>query len=168
MFIFLMLCQRKLYRPDVHCPWTICIDRRIMFSNYFQPLSQKVSMKNQFQYVSQKIKTADVFLKLGKQTSVYERQPPWLAPTKFFLVQFIECWKMPSGERNISEHEIIEHTQITTKKCFFLCVSVINLVGIWNRNKQTDWFWLDKSSNQHEQVKVIWQDMWSNHLHENV
>ena len=47
MLIFLMLCQRKLNKPDVH-PWTVCIDWRIMFSNYFQPLSQKVSIKDQF------------------------------------------------------------------------------------------------------------------------
>ena len=36
---------------------------------------------------------------------------------KFFL-QAVEREKMPSWERNISEHDIIQHKQITTKKCF--------------------------------------------------
>ena len=31
-----------------------------------------------------------------------------------------ECWKTPSWERNISEHDITEHTQITTEKYLFL------------------------------------------------
>ena len=50
---------------------------------------------------------------------------------KFFL-QAVEREKMPSWERNISEHDIIQHKQITTKKCFYLFI--INLVWIWNRN----------------------------------
>ena len=32
---------------------------------------------------------------------------------KFFLLQPVEFWKMPSRGRNISEYEIIQHTQIT-------------------------------------------------------
>ena len=43
VLVFLMLCQRKLNRPDVHHLWTICIDWRIMFSNYFQPFSLQVN-----------------------------------------------------------------------------------------------------------------------------
>ena len=37
---------------------------------------------------------------------------------KIFLVQPVECWKMPSWERNVSEDDIIQHTQIDTDKCF--------------------------------------------------
>ena len=43
VLVFLMLCERKLNRPDVHNLRTICIDWRIMFSNYFQPFSLQVN-----------------------------------------------------------------------------------------------------------------------------
>ena len=33
---------------------------------------------------------------------------------KFFFVQPVERWKTPSWERNISEHDIIQQTQIVT------------------------------------------------------
>ena len=66
----------------------------------------------QNQHISQKIKS-NVFLNLGNKTFVYERSPPWLAIRKVFLVQPVERWEMPSWERNISENEIIQHTQIT-------------------------------------------------------
>ena len=75
------------------------------------------------QGVSQKIKTADVFSKLWNQTGVYQRSPPWLAT------------RMPeilSWERNISEYDIMQHTQITTEKLFSLFI--IKLVEIRNRN----------------------------------
>ena len=36
---------------------------------------------------------------------------PRLMTRKVFLVQLVEHWKMPSWERNISEHDIIQHTQ---------------------------------------------------------
>ena len=32
----------------------------------------------------------------------------------FFLAQTVERWKTPSSKRNISEHDIIQYTQITT------------------------------------------------------
>ena len=35
------------------------------------------------------------------------------------LAQSVECWKIPSWERNISEHDI-QNTQTTTEKCFFV------------------------------------------------
>ena len=38
---------------------------------------------------------------------------------KLFLLQAVEWEKTPSWERNISKHEIIQHKQITTEKCFF-------------------------------------------------
>ena len=66
----------------------------------------------QNQHISQKIKS-NVFLNLGNKTVVYERSPPWLATRKVFLIQPVERWEMPSWERNISENEIIQHTQIT-------------------------------------------------------
>ena len=74
-----------------------------------------------WQGVSQKIKTANVFLKLGNWTSVYQRSPQWLATGKVLLIQPGERWKMPCLERNISEPDIIQHPQITTEKYFFLC-----------------------------------------------
>ena len=49
---------------------------------------------------------------------------------KYFLLQPVECWKTPSRERNISEHDII---QINTEMFFSL-----DFVGIWNRNRQID------------------------------
>ena len=52
---------------------------------------------------------------------------------------------MPSLERDISEPDIIQNTRITSEKCFCIFVTK-NLVGIWNGNKWTDWFWLGKSS----------------------
>ena len=61
---------------------------------------------------------------------------------KFFLVQTVERWKTTSWERidwflyerntGIKTHT---HIQITIEKCFILCLSIINLLGIWNRNK---------------------------------
>ena len=78
----------------------------------------------QLQGVGQKIKTADVFLKLGSSTSVYEKWPTYLA-----------TGKTPSLGKKISEYDIVQHTQITTGKCFFFAY---NKLGIWNRNKQTD------------------------------
>ena len=57
----------------------------------------------EIQGVYQKIKTADVFSKLGNETSVYQRLPPCLTTRKTILVQPIEHWKIPSCERNISE-----------------------------------------------------------------
>ena len=61
---------------------------------------------------------------------------------KFFLVQTVERWKTTSWERidwflyerntGIKTHT---HTQITIEKCFILYLSIINLLGIWNRNK---------------------------------
>ena len=56
------------------------------------------------------------------KTSVYQRLPPWLVARKDFLVQPVEHWKTASWKINISEHDII-NTQITTEKCFFLCLS---------------------------------------------
>ena len=35
ILIFVMSCQWKLNKPDVHHPWTIFIDCRIMFGKYF-------------------------------------------------------------------------------------------------------------------------------------
>ena len=63
-----------------------------------------------WQGVSQKIKPDDVFSKLRNYSSVYQRSPPWLATRKKFLLQPLERWKTPSWERNISEHDIIQHT----------------------------------------------------------
>ena len=38
----------------------------------------------------------------------------------FFWLQAIGQDKLPSWERNISKHDIIQHKQITTEKCFFI------------------------------------------------
>ena len=38
---------------------------------------------------------------------------------KFFLVKPVECWKTPSWERNVSEHNLVQHTQIAIKECFY-------------------------------------------------
>ena len=48
-----------------------------------------------------------------------KRQPPWLATIFFFLSQPVERYKMPSWERNISKHDIIQHKQVTNEKYFF-------------------------------------------------
>ena len=45
---------------------------------------------------------------------------------KFFL-QAVEREKLPSWERNISEHDIIQHKQITTKKCFLFIYHKLGL-----------------------------------------
>ena len=45
--------------------------------------------------------------------------PSWLVTRNFFLVQPVERWKNPSLEGNISEHDIVKKTQISTEKCFF-------------------------------------------------
>ena len=58
----------------------------------------------------------------------------------FFLVQLVEHWKMPSRERNIPEHDIIQRTQITTEKYFFL--PWLGYGAEINRHS----FWLDKHS----------------------
>ena len=78
----------------------------------------------QLQGVGQKIKTADVFLKLGSSTSVYEKWPTYLATTKNTILG-----------KKISEYDIVQHTKISTEKCFFFAY---NKLGIWNRNKETD------------------------------
>ena len=70
------------------------------------------------QGVSQKIKTADLFL-IGKLDQCLPKVATMVGSKKFFLVKPVECWKMPSWERNISTHDIIQYTQITTEKCFF-------------------------------------------------
>ena len=54
---------------------------------------------------------------------VYQRSPPWLATRKKKLLHHIGFWKTTSWETNISEHDIIQHTEIMTEKCFFLCLS---------------------------------------------
>ena len=36
----------------------------------------------------------------------------------FLLLQPVERWKLPSCEKNISERDILQHTQIATDKCF--------------------------------------------------
>ena len=90
-----------------------------------------------------KIKTADVFSKLGNSISGYQMLPPSLVTRTLFLVQHAEHWETPSWERNISEQDIIQHTTITTEKCFFLCLSKTWLgYGI-----EIDWFWSDKGVN---------------------
>ena len=75
------------------------------------------------QGISQNIKIADIFSKLGNYTSIYQRSPPWLTQIIFLLAQPIEHWKMPSWEKNISEHDI-KCTQITTDKCFCSQVAI--------------------------------------------
>ena len=39
---------------------------------------------------------------------------------KFFFVQPVEHWKMPSSERNISEHDIIQHMKEMRNVFFFV------------------------------------------------
>ena len=39
---------------------------------------------------------------------------------KFFCVQPVEHWKMPSSERNISEHDIIQHMKEMRNVFFFV------------------------------------------------
>ena len=36
-----------------------------------------------------------------------------------FLLQLVERWRTRSWERNVSEHDITQHAQIATEKCFF-------------------------------------------------
>ena len=43
---------------------------------------------------------------------------------KIFLVQPVEHWKMPSWERNISENDNIQHTQIATDNFFSSQVTI--------------------------------------------
>ena len=64
------------------------------------------------QGMSQKIETADVFSKLGNLKSIYQRSPLRLRKRNFF-------W-----ETNISGHDIMQHTQIATDKCFCSQVTV--------------------------------------------
>ena len=44
-----------------------------------------------------------------------------LVTRNIFLGQCVEYWE-PFWERNISEHNTIQNTQITTDKCFFPCL----------------------------------------------
>ena len=39
-----------------------------------------------------------------------------------FYLQPVELWKTPSREKKISEHDITQHTKITTEIRFFLCL----------------------------------------------
>ena len=55
---------------------------------------------------------------------------------KNFLVQPIECWKRHS-EKEIFQSMTLYSTHKSILRNVFSSF-VINLVGIWNRNKQTD------------------------------
>ena len=80
------------------------------------------------------MKTDDVFLKLGNQTIVFTKGRHHDRRQENVFLQFVEFKKMSSWERNISEHDIMQHTQIITEICFFL----YHKLGMWNRNKQID------------------------------
>ena len=117
------------------------------------------------QGISQNIKTADIFSKLGNYTSIYQRSPPWLMQTIFLLAQPIEHWKMPSWEKNISEHDI-KCTQITTDKCFCSQVAIkqSTVFFLWMIALKTNldqirkfkylWKWCIMSSNK------AWLTLW--------
>ena len=72
------------------------------------------------QGVSQKINNWWRFLQIGEIRLLFTKgcHHGWWIEKK--MMQPIERWETPSWERNISEHDIIQHTQITTEKCFFL------------------------------------------------
>ena len=72
--------------------------------------------------VSKKNKTADVFSRLGNETSVYQRSPPWLGDKKIFF------GKKKSWERTISEHDNTQHKHKSTLRNVFFFI--INLLGI--------------------------------------
>ena len=54
---------------------------------------------------------------------------------KCFLLQPVEFWKTPCWERTVSEHDIIQHTQITKSPLRNIFFFVYRKLGIWNRNK---------------------------------
>ena len=57
---------------------------------------------------------------MGNLTSIYQMFATIVEEKKFFLVQPIERWKTPFWEKNISGHDIIQHTQIATDNAFVL------------------------------------------------
>ena len=106
--VLLLICDSYMrWRARFVSP-ELCVGVSIFWFHFYQSFY----FVQQNQHISQKIKS-NVFLNLGNKTVVYERSPPWLATRKVFMVQPVERWEMPSWERNISENEIIQHTQIT-------------------------------------------------------
>ena len=77
------------------------------------------------QGVSQKMKIDHIFSRLG--LSCLPKVATMAGNKKKFLLQHIEFWKTPSWERNMSEHDIIQDTQITTEICFFLFI-----INLWS------------------------------------
>ena len=71
------------------------------------------------QGVSQKIKTADVSQNWEIRVVFTESCNNGWLQEKFLWVQPRKHWKMPTWEGTISEHDIIQHTQITTDNFFF-------------------------------------------------
>ena len=69
----------------------------------------------------------------------------------FFLVQFVERWKTPSCERNISDYDIIQYTQIVTGKCVCPQVTV----------KQSTVFFMSDSLNTFRpnwEIQMDWEN----------
>ena len=68
------------------------------------------------QGVSQKIKNWWRFLEIGKLDWCLPKVASMVCEKKEINAGH---WETPSWERNILEHKITQHTQITTEKCFF-------------------------------------------------
>ena len=88
--------------------------------------------KTYSQSVSQKIKTY-VFPKLGIRLEFTKSPHHGQQQICFVTTKRREHWKMPFWEINISEHDIVQHTNHHWK--IFFSLFIINLFGIWTRNK---------------------------------
>ena len=96
-----------------------------------------------YQDISWKIKT-DVSLKLGNQTSIYQRSPPQLPTRKtFFATTRSMLENAIQGKKYFRSLHYTAHTNHHRE--MFFSLFIVNLVGISNK-RQADWFWLNKSS----------------------
>ena len=62
---------------------------------------------------------------------------------KFFLLQSDNSGKRYPGKETFQGMALYNTHKSTLRNVFLF---VYHRHGIWNRNKYTDWFWLDKSS----------------------